>query len=486
MLTSAESPSKILAVFGLPAPARYDFVAALLNALSDRGHQVTLILRFASDWKLRENITQIIIKENQAILTEFTYFSSNYMDNNFFSNLQIVFGNCTSMNGNIFKNPQVKQLMQEEQKFDLILLDILLSDSLYGLGEHFNAPMVGVSNYCTWLTVDALVGNISPASFIPSVLIQHAFEVNFMQRCLNFALDMINEMIYNFMYLNQQHILYKELFPNARQTFAEVRRNFSLVILNHHVSLSFARPYVPNMIEAAGLHIEEKNLSALPLTVQQFMVSSNQPVIYFYLDIDPTIFQLSAEQTLLLHNAFKDLNYKVIWHANGNIPSLPAYENILFVSNISHFALLAHPQVKLFITSGDTINFIEAVYYAKPLLGIPVFANHRLNINMAINGGYGLGLSPQQLSVSKLKLLITELLTKPQYQYKVKQVSALLHDQPLKPKELAIYWIEYVLRHKGAIHLRVKGRFLSFWQFYNIDVILAFIAVFASIVFCIR
>ena len=422
-----------------------------------------------------------------GFLTEFTYFSSNYMDNNFFNNLQILFGNCTSMNENIFKNLQVKQLMQQQQRFDMILLDILLSDALYGLGEHFNAPMVGVSNYCTWFNVDTLVGNISPVSFIPSVIIQHTYEVNFMQRCLNFALHMINEMTYNFMYLNQQHTLYKELFPNARQTFAEVRRNFSLVILNHHMSLSYARPYVPNMIEAAGLHIVEENeLPELPLTVQQFINSSNQSVIYFYLDINPSIFQLSKEHILQLHNAFKDLNYKVVWHVNGNMPNLAADENILLVSNISHFALLAHPQVKLFITSGETINFIEAVYYAKPLLGIPLFSNHHLNINMAINGGYGLGLSLQQLSSSKIKLLIAELLTKPQYRLKIKQPSALLRDQPLKPKELAIYWIEYVLRHKGAIHLRVKGRFLSFWQFHNIDVILAFMAVFALIVFCIR
>lgn len=69
ILLTPVSASRILAVFGLPAPARYDFVAALLNALSDRGHHVTLILRFPSDWKLHDNITQIIIKENQAILT---------------------------------------------------------------------------------------------------------------------------------------------------------------------------------------------------------------------------------------------------------------------------------------------------------------------------------------------------------------------------------------------------------------------------------
>lgn len=388
------------------------------------------------------------------------------------------------MNRNVFKNAQVQQLMQQ-QTFDLILLDVLLSESLYGLGEHFNAPMVGVSNYCTWPSVDTLVGNISPVSSIPFLLIQPNFEVSFMHRFLNLALFVIDELIYKYMYLNQQQALYKEIFPNARQTFEEVTRNFSLVILNHHSSLSFARPYVPNMIEAAGLHVEE-NLPELPLKVQQFLSSSSQPVIYFYMGINPKIFKLSDKQIFILLNAFKVLNCKVIWNINHNIPTPAAYGNILQVTNVSHFALLAHPQVKLFITNGEIFNIIEAVYYAKPLLGLPIFANQRLNIKNAISDGYALGINLQHLSVSNLKLLVIELLTKPQYQLKINELSILLHDQPLKPKELVIYWIEYVIRHKGADHLRVKWRFLSIWQYNNIDVILAYITVFALIVFFIR
>lgn len=64
----AVSASKILAVFGLPEPNKYDFVAALLNVLCDRGHQVTLIMRFPIEWDLRENIEKIVVKENQPML----------------------------------------------------------------------------------------------------------------------------------------------------------------------------------------------------------------------------------------------------------------------------------------------------------------------------------------------------------------------------------------------------------------------------------
>ncbi len=40
-----------------------------------------------------------------------------------------------------------------------------------------------------------------------------------------------------------------------------------------------------------------------------------------------------------------------------------------------------------------------------------------------------------------------------------------------------MYWTEYVLRHKGAPHLRSAARDLNFFQYYLLDVALAIILV---------
>lgn len=47
-----------------------------------------------------------------------------------------------------------------------------------------------------------------------------------------------------------------------------------------------------------------------------------------------------------------------------------------------------------------------------------------------------------------------------------------MHDQPVQPLDLARYWIEYVIRHKGAPHLRSAGLDLSWLQREMIDVTL--------------
>lgn len=36
--------------------------------------------------------------------------------------------------------------------------------------------------------------------------------------------------------------------------------------------------------------------------------------------------------------------------------------------------------------------------------------------------------------------------------------------------DTAIYWIEYVIRHRGAPHLRYPAADLNFFQYYSLDV----------------
>lgn len=49
-------------------------------------------------------------------------------------------------------------------------------------------------------------------------------------------------------------------------------------------------------------------------------------------------------------------------------------------------------------------------------------------------------------------------------------MSQQFRDQPRRPLETAIYWIEYVARYQGAPQLQSAGRLLSCWAACNVDV----------------
>lgn len=52
-----------------------------------------------------------------------------------------------------------------------------------------------------------------------------------------------------------------------------------------------------------------------------------------------------------------------------------------------------------------------------------------------------------------------------------KTASEVFKDRPLSPAEEVVYWTEYVIRHKGATHLKSHAINLTWYQYYLLDVI---------------
>lgn len=69
------------------------------------------------------------------------------------------------------------------------------------------------------------------------------------------------------------------------------------------------------------------------------------------------------------------------------------------------------------------------------------------------------------------------------------ELSALFRDQPETALERAVFWTEYVIRHKGAKQLRTAARKLNSFQYHNLDVVLFIMGCFmvlTGIILCIH
>ncbi|CAB1420915.1 unnamed protein product [Pleuronectes platessa] len=62
---------------------------------------------------------------------------------------------------------------------------------------------------------------------------------------------------------------------------------------------------------------------------------------------------------------------------------------------------------------------------------------------------------------------IQEVLTEPSYRLNMQRLSRLHRDQPMKPLETALFWIEFVIRHKGAAHLRTESHRLPWYSYHS-------------------
>jgi len=97
-------------------------------------------------------------------------------------------------------------------------------------------------------------------------------------------------------------------------------------------------------------------------------------------------------------------------------------------------------------------------------------------MNKAVLGGYAISLHFQSITEELLTHSLLQLIHNNTYKENIKRVSSIFRDRPLQPRKSALYWIEYVIRHKGAPHMRSAGLDLTWYQFYLLDVI-AFVAV---------
>jgi len=58
------------------------------------------------------------------------------------------------------------------------------------------------------------------------------------------------------------------------------------------------------------------------------------------------------------------------------------------------------------------------------------------------------------------------------------ELSRRFKDRQNTPKEEVIYWTEYVIKHKGAHHLKTAALKLSWYQYFLIDILITIVLIF--------
>lgn len=79
------------------------------------------------------------------------------------------------------------------------------------------------------------------------------------------------------------------------------------------------------------------------------------------------------------------------------------------------FFCIAHPNVKLFITHGGLHSLEETVFNAKPVVGIPFFADQYCNIKLAEEIGYGKLVDFFEITEESFRNAIEEVLSNSTY-----------------------------------------------------------------------
>uniref|UniRef100_A0A2K5I6L9 UDP-glucuronosyltransferase n=2 Tax=Colobus angolensis palliatus TaxID=336983 RepID=A0A2K5I6L9_COLAP len=219
------------------------------------------------------------------------------------------------------------------------------------------------------------------------------------------------------------------------------------------------------------------------LEMEEFVQSSGENGIVVF-SLGSMISNMSEESANMIASALAQIPQKVLWKFDGKKPNTLGSNTRLY-KWLPQNDLLGHPKTKAFITHGGTNGIYEAIYHGIPMVGIPLFADQHDNIvHMKVKGA-ALSVDIRTMSSRDLLNALKSVINEPIYKENAMKLSRIHHDQPMKPLDRAVFWIEFVMRHKGAKHLRVAAHDLTWIQYHSLDVIGFLLACVATVIFII-
>ncbi|CAB3360397.1 Hypothetical predicted protein [Cloeon dipterum] len=473
---SAAHGSRILCLFGVSGKSHNNFFSSLTRELANRGHDLTVLTSYPTN-KTSANYKEIavdVMDKVGAVFSPFTHTEENFFSQ-FGSIIKIFVQTCPY----VLQTPQVKPLLNE--KFDLVFISMFFNQCFLPFGYLNGAPVIAISPGGSFgMGMD--MENPEPTSYVPSVFLPFTSKMTFTERVANTVMTQLISALGTYYLKPHMHQAAKEFFGPNIPTIEEMEKNISLVIYNNHFSLNSPRPLNPGIIEAGGMHIKEKN-EKLSKDLQDFMDGAKDGVIYFSMGSVVQGSQMPKDKLNALLEAFTELPQRVIfkWETD-EMPDRP--KNVKIGKWLPQQAILAHPNIRLFITHGGLLSTQEAAYHGVPLVGIPFFGDQQLNVAKSARMGFAVGLDFTTLSKQSVLQAIKTVVDNPSFLKNAQDLKRRVRDQQDKPLDRALFWTEYVLRHNGAPHLRTAATDMRWWQVHLIDVYGAiFTFIFAVLLF---
>ncbi|XP_035911906.1 UDP-glucosyltransferase 2-like [Anopheles stephensi] len=469
----AES-AKIVCVFPTASKSHVLGAQALLKELAHRGHEVTMVSAFPLK-KPPKNYRDVYVPIENAfssIMNDFMQGGSR----NMMKLLPKILRAAQESSNVTINAPEFLRLAREEQ-FDLAIVGFFMNSFIIGVGELFRCPTVlyfsasgsGLTN---------VVGNPAEVAAVPHILLGPRNPMTFFDRVANTVLTGVEKIM--MMYIRYTELpYYNSNFPAEKgfRSYDEAMRNVSLVLLNTHFSQTVPKPYIPNMVEVGGIQINVKP-EPMAQDLQQFLDGAGRDgaiFISFGSNLKSSTLRQDKLDSILA--MIRGLKQRVIWKWDQDeMPNKPT--NVFIGKWLPQDAILAHPNLKLFITHGGLGSITESMYHGVPIVGIPMFGDQDGNVAQVVKEGWGLSVSFDELTEPLLSGAVQEVLRDPKYRDHIQGRSILYKDRPMGALETGVYWVEYVIRHHGAPHLHYQGADLNLLQLALLDVFAFLFAVF--------
>ncbi|XP_025201748.1 UDP-glucuronosyltransferase 2B7-like [Melanaphis sacchari] len=452
--------SRILAIETIAGKSHWNFMSSVLRSLVDAGHTVTVFTPFPDGD--RENYTEVDtssdfpMKLNLDAMQAIEDYGDPFTLVKVLSVLTRFY--CDVIHG----NRKLADLLASSirDRFDLLLIEPLSFDCFSYIADALGLPVIYVipSPMITF-TERLYTGHLSNPSYVSNTFANYAVPSTFIQRFTNTAL-----LTYGMVRNTYDRLVFRLM--DARPYDLVPTVNPSIIFQNSHYVTESPRPVTSNVVYIGGIHL--KSAKIIPKDILDFIEDSPHGVIFFTFGSTIKVSSLPEH----IENAFKEalanVPQRVLWKYEGEMKDKP--KNVMTKKWFPQREILLHPKVKLFISHGGMSGVYEALDGGVPVLGIPLFYDQPRNVEHLVLAGMAISMDFLSTTKEKLTNAISKLINDETYSKNAKIASIRFKDRPMTPQESVVYWTEYVIRHKGAPHLKSHALNLTWYQYLLLDV----------------
>lgn len=456
----------------------------LIQSLHTRGHEVTVV-RTATSWYVKEDAPHyrsITVTLPEAIDIEEQDFFVTFLVKmlaiqregasvmafvNFYwemlTSLSKIHQQASLLGVQIFENKTLLQSMRDTQ-FDVALLDPGLPVGVL-VAHELKLPTVF---NVRWITSGEghFVVAPSPTSYVPTSGYAASDKMTFGQRVKNMFHYALNMCIDKLIVCPHYDRLVDRYFgPDV--TFYHLLQGADIWLMRVDFVFEFPRPTMPNIVYIGGFQC--KPSEPLSSELEEFVQSSGEHG-FILMSLGTLVKGLPIEITSEIAAAFAQIPQKVIWRHAGERPNNLG-NNTLLVKWMPQNDLLGHPKAKAFVAHCGTNGIYESIYHGVPIVGIPLLFDQFENVLRLEARGAAKVVDASKLTRQNFLEAVQDVLHNPSYKNNMRRLSALHRDKPMHPLDTAVYWIEFVMRHKGASHLRTESYKMPWFVYHSLDVI---------------
>ncbi|XP_026169979.1 UDP-glucuronosyltransferase 1-1-like isoform X1 [Mastacembelus armatus] len=360
----------------------------------------------------------------------------------------------------LFNDSLISHLAQ--QRFDAVLTDpVVPTGSL--IARKLGIPTINLLRGIPCSLDMQSAGCPSPPSYVPRFFTGYTDKMSFKERAVNTLVALLEPLLCQLLYWHFDHIAYQ--FLGEEVTLTQVLSDSAIWLLRIDFTLEFPRPLMPNIVLVGGINCNVRN--PLPEDLESWVSGEHGFVVF---TLGSMVSEMPVETTCVFLEAFRQIPQKVIWRYTGQIPNnVP--NNVKINKWVPQNDLLAHPGARAFITHAGSHGLFEGLCNAVPMVMVPFVWDQPDNAQKLASRGAGVILDICSISTESLLWALNEVINDTRYRECVQKLSVLHRDRPVDPLDLSVYWTEFVMRHKGAKHLKSVAHDLNWLQYFNLDVI---------------